>query len=761
MGPPAHHLDRPNFAYSNSAAPPPPPMSTPNATPSTTLAHAWQQQHQQQQPLQTPQPPPLHWFQQQQHSPPPPLPYATNNNNGGIPNPPPYEYGGQGQPSPYAQQAFSPGDRSNERVRQFQQQQNISRYNAAQQQQQQFQQQQQDPYQLQLAQQYQQQQQQQQQFQQQQQQLAQEDYQQRYQQQQQQAQEDYQQRLMQQDRNQQQQQFMQQQQQQQRSLVLPPPRPPPAMGFDPPASTQQQQQQKQPPPAAATAAAIQTQPPAVLQPFQVTAAVTATAATTATSTRPMVDSRSEAESAPLIAIASNDNNNTAVGSAMTTTRGAWLAAALQERIHSVPPAVQPNSNANAGHVPPSMTAAPAPVAANTSMPAELPRLAMDTNMSSSVESTPVDASPPHQRHDAVTAGGPELERPGTLEHTSSLPKNDNNCQEEVTQGMETCAQPACNLEETAPSEQSVSEASSFAGSESEGGGKSLLEQARTKARDKLLQALLAKKQALERAREASRSSLRPISALLKGAKHDLVLTNIRQSGPNELVDFCTTRLLEADDSGNSEMDESMSDSLDWNKAEVEEEGKEKTATEDAERGEQTKRDNAKSSLQQNIVALKRKLELQTKIVQAKGKQQRLQQEQLNREQQENAVETDVVEIEANEPVINLSRQELEKRRDEATRHHSVTYFKHLISKQEHLLAEQQAQIQTTGTALKECDDELDAEQSALRMAEQDTVRLTARGEVLDQMMVETTTKLIQARQKLHTYKLTRGKATVP
>lgn len=760
MGPPAHHLDRPNFAYSNSAAPPPPPMSTPNATPSTTLAHAWQQQHQQQQPLQTPQPPPLHWFQQQQHSPPPPLPYATNNNNGGIPNPPPYEYGGQGQPSPYAQQAFSPGDRSNERVRQFQQQQNISRYNAAQQQQQQFQQQQQDPYQLQLAQQYQQQQQQQQQFQQQQQQLAQEDYQQRYQQQQQQAQEDYQQRLMQQDRNQQQQQFMQQQQQQQRSLVLPPPRPPPAMGFDPPASTQQQQQQKQPPPAAATAAAIQTQPPAVLQPFQVTAAVTAAAAA-ATSTRPMVDSRSEAESAPLIAIASNDNNNTAVGSAMTTTRGAWLAAALQERIHSVPPAVQPNSNANAGHVPPSMTAAPAPVAANTSMPAELPRLAMDTNMSSSVESTPVDASPPHQRHDAVTAGGPELERPGTLEHTSSLPKNDNNCQEEVTQGMETCAQPACNLEETAPSEQSVSEASSFAGSESEGGGKSLLEQARTKARDKLLQALLAKKQALERAREASRSSLRPISALLKGAKHDLVLTNIRQSGPNELVDFCTTRLLEADDSGNSEMDESMSDSLDWNKAEVEEEGKEKTATEDAERGEQTKRDNAKSSLQQNIVALKRKLELQTKIVQAKGKQQRLQQEQLNREQQENAVETDVVEIEANEPVINLSRQELEKRRDEATRHHSVTYFKHLISKQEHLLAEQQAQIQTTGTALKECDDELDAEQSALRMAEQDTVRLTARGEVLDQMMVETTTKLIQARQKLHTYKLTRGKATVP
>jgi hypothetical protein len=178
--------------------------------------------------------------------------------------------------------------------------------------------------------------------------------------------------------------------------------------------------------------------------------------------------------------------------------------------------------------------------------------------------------------------------------------------------------------------------------------------------------------------------------------------------------------------------------------------------------ERAKNDNAKSSLQQNIVALKRKLALQTKIVEAKEKKQRLQLEQENKEKQgqENTVVTDHVGMEATGPVTNPSRQELEKRRDEATRHHSVTYFKHLISKQEHMLAEQQDKIRATKTALTECNDELEAEKSALLMSEQNDLRLTSRGEVLDEMMAETTSKLTQARQRLHTYKLAHGKATV-
>jgi hypothetical protein len=199
------------------------------------------------------------------------------------------------------------------------------------------------------------------------------------------------------------------------------------------------------------------------------------------------------------------------------------------------------------------------------------------------------------------------------------------------------------------------------------------------------------------------------------------------------------------------------------KEKVEEETKDKV---DAASDERVKNANAKSSLQQNIVALKRKLALQTKIVEAKEKKQRLQLEQDKNEHQERKGQEKTVEmddtaaIEATEPVTNLSRQELEKRRDEATHHHSVTYFKHLISKQEHMLAEQQYKIRATKTALMECNDELEAEKSALRMSEQEDLRLTSRGEVLDEMMAETTSKLTQARQRLHTYKLTHGKATV-
>jgi hypothetical protein len=395
-------------------------------------------------------------------------------------------------------------------------------------------------------------------------------------------------------------------------------------------------------------------------------------------------------------------------------------------------------------------------------------------------------------NDGQDGTGPPKNKNGSLsmdDNAKNSNANDDAKAQETPQDMETstCPQPSpLNPEENAPSEQSVSDAGSSL--DSEGGGKGgvlgVEKQALLlKARSNLRQALLAKKQALERAREASQSSLRPISALLKGGTDDLLLTDIRQSGPEDLVDFRTTTLLADDDSDDashdhdSDMDtsqeeEDSSQGGGSNDKVEEEKEKEAQATitkfgKDAASEElRAKNDNAKSSLQQNITALKRKLALQTKIVEAKEKKQRLQLEQekkenQEKERQENPVEMDDTETEATGPVTTtLSRQELEKRRDEATRHHSVTYFKHLISKQEHMLAEQQDKIGATKTALTECNDELEAEQSALCTSEQEDLRLTARGEVLDDMMAETTAKLIQARQRLHTYKMTNDKATV-
>jgi len=165
---------------------------------------------------------------------------------------------------------------------------------------------------------------------------------------------------------------------------------------------------------------------------------------------------------------------------------------------------------------------------------------------------------------------------------------------------------------------------------------------------------------------------------------------------------------------------------------------------------------------ENMVLLKRKLELQSKIVEAKEKKQQLQLQQQEREKvttdtkattgEESSAAANANANARNSTAI-LNREELEKRRDVAARHRSITHFKHLISKQEHLLAEQDATIQSSREALEECQQEYAATQLELRKTNSNILRFQARGQVVDQSMAETTSKLIQARQKLHNYKV--------
>lgn len=292
-----------------------------------------------------------------------------------------------------------------------------------------------------------------------------------------------------------------------------------------------------------------------------------------------------------------------------------------------------------------------------------------------------------------------------------------------------------------------------------------LEQARAKAKLKLGQALRAKKQALlERssALVASRAPLpvlRPIQALLKGNQGKLMITSI-QAGPAELVHFATTQLLSCDSSNSdasvsvngpgSDMsesaDESAADEIDNSKSS--ESMLSPKAT--------TSAPNSVMSPLENIVLLKRKLELQTRIVEAKEKKQRLQKRRQEREEQENAV----VAV-PKDSIANLNREELESRRDIAERHRSITHFKHAISKTAHLFAEQQAKTRASEKNLQECDEALTQAQLEIHVADTNTVRIKARGKAVDQLMAETTSKLVEARQRLYEYKQRRKAVALP
>ena len=310
-----------------------------------------------------------------------------------------------------------------------------------------------------------------------------------------------------------------------------------------------------------------------------------------------------------------------------------------------------------------------------------------------------------------------------------------------------------------------------------------LEQARTEARLRLRDALLAKKQALlENARPVTAphqsqtlpppTVLPPISALLKGNAHILLIANIRESGSANMVRFAATTILapcaydddgidnsSSNDSDNSDME--MSESDDHNLSD-EEKTKDAVLPLSATSALTIKTRTPVKSPLENMVLLKRKLELQSKIVEAKEKKQQLQLQQQEREKvttdtkattgEESSAAANANANARNSTAI-LNREELEKRRDVAARHRSITHFKHLISKQEHLLAEQDATIQSSREALEECQQEYAATQLELRKTNSNILRFQARGQVVDQSMAETTSKLIQARQKLHNYKV--------
>ena len=246
--------------------------------------------------------------------------------------------------------------------------------------------------------------------------------------------------------------------------------------------------------------------------------------------------------------------------------------------------------------------------------------------------------------------------------------------------------------------------------------KTTLADAKVRATAKLQQALKAKrrvlkakKDALERARKKSEQIPGPIHALLKGGNDSLLVTQINASGATEKVYFAMTRLLDGI-------------TRDWELAPAD--------------------DQNSPDLLQSISLLKRKQDVEARLVEARERQ-RLAEAHLKNKQDlhRNVQETTGVKVGR-----TLTRDDLLRRRKVAERKKAITHFRHLVAKQENLEQEQNQKLQQilgdVGVAEKEaCDHE-----AKLQHAKDNVLVCTQQCQVLADMIADYVSKLVDARK---------------
>jgi hypothetical protein len=330
---------------------------------------------------------------------------------------------------------------------------------------------------------------------------------------------------------------------------------------------------------------------------------------------------------------------------------------------------------------------------------------------------------------------------------------------------------------------------------------------------KLKDALRAKKKALQKkldlSRLASSQALRPISALLKGALDCLTITNIGDSGPEELVRFAkprilldvnvtftrpdaklsvTTTTIDSTIVGNVQCDFSPTTMLLYNDTESpKHRNKSRTVNEsmtlakrkldlqsevvEAQEGLDETGDSildAATSVLKAAVAddesengvptaaaslAQRKRKLLVRIAEAQRKKARLENRDQQQEQSSATLSSDVnakhlAHLVAESSLSGLCRDELMQLKRVAEQKKQLTHYKHLVSKQEVLLAKQEQELLVSWAAIEDCE----RERAAIliqrnEMAETVDV-LTIQDKVLGDLAAETAAKLADAKRRL-------------
>jgi hypothetical protein len=99
--------------------------------------------------------------------------------------------------------------------------------------------------------------------------------------------------------------------------------------------------------------------------------------------------------------------------------------------------------------------------------------------------------------------------------------------------------------------------------------------------------------------------------------------------------------------------------------------------------------------------------------------------------------------------VNLTKEELEKRKTEAQNMMDISYWKHFVSKQEHLLEQVTEKIAENEKALQECQKESHETNKNLFETQNEVDALEIRKQIVEHGIASSMTALLQARQALY------------
>jgi hypothetical protein len=237
-----------------------------------------------------------------------------------------------------------------------------------------------------------------------------------------------------------------------------------------------------------------------------------------------------------------------------------------------------------------------------------------------------------------------------------------------------------------------------------------------RAREKLRGALQGRERAMQRFSPVHQT---PIS----GLSSDLTIKNISQTGPEDMVCFPSTNL--GLDLGRAELEELIGDDF---------------TTDDS--GSLAAR---KLQLQRELLALKERLEEKQKASwrDSKGGGDK-------DDDNDNDTSMEVTRTQAMKQL--LTKEELEKRKEEARAVVDISYWKHFVSKQEHILSEVDEQVDENRKALEKCSREVDDTAKDIQKADDDIHDLETRERAVADMASNVMKKLLSTRKELHSEK---------
>jgi hypothetical protein len=207
---------------------------------------------------------------------------------------------------------------------------------------------------------------------------------------------------------------------------------------------------------------------------------------------------------------------------------------------------------------------------------------------------------------------------------------------------------------------------------------------------------------------ANNRNLPPIS----GLSTSLIIANISETGPEDMVHF-PSRSMDMD-LGEKKLGELLR----------------ANGSVDGASGSLAAR---KSQLQKELLLLKEKLESKQSLKSTK------------------AQETDASSDEKSDCDSKqvLTKQELERRRGEAQAQMDFSYWKHFVSKQEHILSSVTSHLQENSYSLKKCDSDLEKTEESIKTMNSEILDLEAREKIVANLISEASCSLLKKRNEQH------------